>query len=392
MGYRVMAQRTLSICGLLLGMSVWVVVASTFPTLPAWAAEPEEDVKTLRSLSKAFTRVAQKALPAVVFIKVERGESAGRGSSEFNNPFDLFGEEFFERFFGRRQPGRQPKQPWEMGQGSGFVVSKDGYILTNHHVVGEAERIIVGFSDGRELPAKTIGTDPKSDVAVIKIDGKNFPVLALGDSDALEVGEWVMALGNPFGLSHTITVGVVSAKGRSQVGIVDYEDFIQTNAAINPGNSGGPLINLNGEVVGINTAIFSRSGGYMGIGFAIPVNMAKSIERQLVSSGKVTRGYMGVRIQELTDDLAKSFGVEMTAGVLIAEVSKGAAAEKAGLKTGDVVISFDGKPVRAPGQFRNAVALVSPGTTIPIVVMRGKKRLKSLSKSENSRRPCRQHH
>lgn len=375
MGYQVIARRTLSICGLVLGVSVWVMVASAFVTLPAWAAEPEEDVKTLRSLSKAFTRLAQKALPSVVFIKVERGESAGRGPSDFNNPFDLFGEEFFERFFGKRQPGRQPKQPRQMGQGSGFVISKDGYILTNHHVVGEADRILVGFSDGRELPAKTIGTDPKSDVAVIKIDGKNFPVLPLGDSDALEVGEWVMALGNPFGLSHTITVGVVSAKGRSQVGIVDYEDFIQTDAAINPGNSGGPLINLNGEVVGINTAIFSRSGGYMGIGFAIPVNMAKSIEKQLVSSGKVTRGYLGVRIQELTDDLAKSFGVESTAGVLIAEVSKGGAAEKAGLKTGDVVIAFDGKPLRDPGQFRNAVALVAPGTTIPLVVMRGKKRL-----------------
>jgi serine protease Do len=184
-----------------------------------------------------------------------------------------------------------------------------------------------------------------------------------------------MALGNPFGLSHTITVGVVSAKGRSQVGIVDYEDFIQTDAAINPGNSGGPLINLSGEVVGLNTAIFSRSGGYMGIGFAIPVNMAKSIEKQLVSSGKVTRGYLGVRIQELTDDLAKSFSVEHNGGVLIAEVSKGTAAEKAGLKNGDVVIAFDGKPVRDPGQFRNAVAQVTPGTTVPLVVMRGKKRL-----------------
>jgi serine protease Do len=331
----------------------------------------------LQNLSRGFTSVAKSALPAVVSIKVEKAAGSGQGAGELNNPFDLFGEEFFERFFGRRFPeGRRPggQRPRQLGQGSGFLISPDGHILTNNHVVGEADRVIVTLADGRELQAKPVGTDPRSDVAVIKIEGNNFPVLPLGDSDTLEVGEWVIALGNPFGLTQTMTVGVVSAKGRSQLGIVDYEDFIQTDAAINPGNSGGPLLNLQGAVVGLNTAIFSQSGGYMGIGFAIPINMAKAIEKQLIATGKVTRGYLGVRIQELSEDLARSFGVEGIAGVLVAEVTEGTPAVKAGIKAGDVILEIDGQPVRSPGQLRNVVAATPPGTTVRVLVLRDKKR------------------
>jgi len=311
-----------------LALGLALVLMMTMSVSPAQAREAEDARPALRSLSRAFTQVAQQAMPAVVFIQVEKTLETGTSPFGLNNPFDLFSEEFFERFFGRRFPEqrrerRQPRQYRQQGQGSGFIVSKDGYILTNHHVVGEADRLRVTLADDREFEAKLIGADPKSDVAVIKIAGNNFPVLPIGDSDALAVGEWVIAIGNPFGLTHTMTVGVVSAKGRSRMGITDYEDFIQTDAAINPGNSGGPLLNLDGAVVGINTAIFSRSGGYMGIGFAIPIKMATHIQQQLITTGKVTRGYLGVNIQSLTKDLARSFGIAERDGVLIASVAPG---------------------------------------------------------------------
>jgi len=342
----------------------------------------ESGIDSLRQTGKAFASVAKKVSPAVVFIQVEMTVQ-NQPAMEFSSPFGNggpFGEEFFRRFFGpsfpRQHPGQQgqphqaPPQQHAMGQGSGFIVSADGYILTNNHVVGDADKITVKLQDGREFTAKTIGTDPHSDVALIKIDAKGLPVLALGDSDALEVGEWVVAIGNPFGLSHTLTVGVVSAKGRSSVGLADYENFIQTDAAINPGNSGGPLVDLDGRAVGMNTAIFSRSGGYMGIGFAIPINMIKAIKKQLIETGSVTRGYLGIVIQDLTPDLAKSFGLDLHKGVLIAEVSKNSPAEHAGLKQGDVIIEFDGKAVEQVGSFRNHVALNAPGSSKPITVLR----------------------
>ena len=259
----------------------------------------------------------------------------------------------------------------QRGWGSGFIFSDEGYILTNHHVVGDADKINVQLSDGREYDAKIVGSDPRSDVAIIKIEeAKDLPVLPLGDSDSLEVGEWVMAVGNPFDLSHTLTVGVVSAKGRTSVGITDYEDFIQTDAAINPGNSGGPLINLKGEAVGINSAIFSKSGGYMGIGFAIPINMVKEIKDQLITAGKVSRGYLGVAIQDITSELKETLDLKSAEGVLIADVSKDSPAEKAGLCRGDVVVEFDGQKVLNVGQFRNMVSLTPPGAEAKIVVIR----------------------
>jgi len=252
-------------------------------------------------------------------------------------------------------------------------------------VVGDADVITVKLNDGREFTARKIGSDEKSDVAVIKIDGENLPTLPLGDSDALEVGEWVIAIGNPFGLAETLTFGIVSAKGRSTVGINDYEDFIQTDAAINPGNSGGPLINLEGQAIGINTAIFSSSGGSVGIGFAIPINMAKDIKDQLVKDGKVTRGQLGVMIGELTKDLADYFGVDSTKGVLVSDVLKDSPAEKAGLEAGDIILKIDGYDVAGIGQLRNTVAMVAPGTKVQLLIYRkGKEKTVTVSIGELS--------
>jgi len=361
------------------GTYLLIVLAFFFTMAPIASAHVDE-LASLQQTSKAFSSVAKKAVPAVVFIKVEKsvetGSMVGPGSPFENN--DPFG------FFRDREP-RMPREHRQMGQGSGFIISDDGYIVTNNHVVGDADVITVKLNDGREFTARKIGSDEKSDVAVIKIDGENLPTLPLGNSDALEVGEWVIAIGNPFGLAETLTFGIVSAKGRSTVGINDYEDFIQTDAAINPGNSGGPLINLEGQAIGINTAIFSSSGGSVGIGFAIPINMAKNIKDQLVKDGKVTRGQLGVMIGELTKDLADYFGVDSTKGVLVSEVLKDSPAEKAGLKAGDIILKIDGHDVQDTGQLRNTVAMVAPGTKVQLLVYRdGKEKTVTVSVGELS--------
>ena len=333
----------------------------------------DSGIKNLRETGKAFRSVAKQVSPAVVFIKVEKEVTQpGMGG----NPFEgsPFGDEFFRRFFGQipqhNSPHRAPKQR-SMGQGSGFIISPDGYIMTNNHVVGDADKVSVQLLDGREYDAKIIGTDPPSDVALIKIEAdEKLPFLSLGDSDKLEVGDWVLAFGNPFGLSHTLTAGIVSAKGRSGIGLNDFENFIQTDAAINPGNSGGPLVNLDGEVIGMNSAIFTRSGGYMGIGFAIPINMAENIYQQLVKHGSVTRGRLGVLIQDLNKDLADSFGIDQREGILIAQVMEDSPAEKAGLEQGDVILKLNGEKVDRVAKFRNQIAMTRPGTKVDIVVLR----------------------
>ncbi|MEW7984075.1 MAG: Do family serine endopeptidase [Candidatus Sedimenticola endophacoides] len=348
-------------------------------------------VESLRQTGKAFASVARAVSPSVVFIQVE-GKASPAAIGGFSSPFGQefpFGDDLFKRFFGDQFPGvpRMPKpeapkgERRAIGQGSGFVfAAKDGllsdktYILTNNHVVEDAEKIRVKFQDGREFDAKVTGRDPQSDVAVLEIKAGGLSPLRWGNSSRLEVGEWVVAIGNPFGLSHTLTVGVVSAKGRTSVGINDYEDFIQTDAAINPGNSGGPLVNLDGEVVGINTAIFSRSGGYMGVGFAIPSNLAKAIANQLIEHGEVTRGYLGIVIQQLTPDLAESFDIDSGKGILVAQVSEDSPAEKAGLRQGDVIVEYRGEPVSDVGGFRNRVSLTAPGSTETVTVLRGGKR------------------
>jgi len=334
-------------------------------------AGTSEDIAILDKSSKAFVNVVKQAKPAVVNIKVEKTTTRNYGNSL--GPEDMFNNPFFEQFFGpqfrRQQP--QPREYTQHGQGSGFIISKDGFILTNNHVVAGADSIKVTLSDDRDFDAKVIGTDPQTDVALIKIeDPENLPVLPLGDSANLEPGEWVIAIGNPFGLSQTVTVGVVSATGRDSVGINDYENFIQTDAAINPGNSGGPLINGRGEAVGINTALFSRTGGYMGIGFAIPINMAKSVENQLQKSGKVTRGWLGVVIQNVTKDLADSFGLKQVGGILVSEVQKDSPASAAGIKQGDVILRLDDIELKDVSDLRNRVALLQPGSKAMVEVMR----------------------
>jgi serine protease Do len=329
----------------------------------------EQGLESLRQSGQAFRGVAKKVSPAVVFIQVEQ-EVSGQGASRFSSPFD---DEFLRRFFGQPEfqgPRQAPKKRHAVGQGSGFLISADGYILTNNHVVDKAEKVRVKMQDGREYSATIVGADPPSDLAVIKIDESDLPFLRLGDSDRLEVGDWVLAVGNPFGLSHTLTAGIVSAKGRSGIGLNDYENFIQTDAAINPGNSGGPLVDLDGEVVGINTAIFSRGGGSMGIGFAIPVNMAKQIREQLIDHGEVTRGRLGAYIQDLTRELAESFGLDKEQGALVAQVIEDSPAEKAGLKRGDVIRRLDGKEVGKVTELRNRIALTAPGTRVKLTILR----------------------
>ena len=345
-------------------------------------------IQNLRETGKAFASVARAVSPSVVFIQVE-GKSTAATIRQSPSPFGEewpFGDDMFKRFFGERFPGVPRQQAPQgkrrsIGQGSGFIfatksglLSDKSYILTNNHVVENAERIRVKLLDGREFDARVEGKDPQSDLAMLEIEAGGLPALTLGDSSQLEVGEWVVAIGNPFGLSHTLTVGVVSAKGRTSLGINDYEDFIQTDAAINPGNSGGPLVNLDGEVVGINTAIFSRSGGYMGVGFAIPIDLAKAIANQLIENGEVTRGYLGIVIQALTPELADSFGLEQNTGILIAQVSGNSPAARAGLRQGDVILELEGKPVTNVGSFRNQISLTRPETQRQLTVLRDGRR------------------
>jgi serine protease Do len=344
---------------------------------PANPALAQSSAKAAKELSSAFSTVAKTAMPAVVSIKIEKAVEVGPmafGSPfGFNDPFGLFDDELLRKFFGDRLPPQRqtPRKFYQRGQGTGFIISKDGYILTNNHVVGDVDKITVELQDGRKFEnAKLIGTDPDSEVALIKIGGDNFPVLPLGDSDKIEIGDWVVAIGNPFGLSETVTVGVISAVGRSNVHIAAYEDFIQTDAAINPGNSGGPLINLDGQVIGINTAIMSESGGYMGIGFAIPVNMARSIEEQLKTRGKVTRGYLGIYGQDVTADIAGLLQLKTSKGVIVAMVEKGSPAEKAGIQSHDVILEMNGKNIESYDTFRNDIAMLEPGSKVRFLVMR----------------------
>lgn len=319
-----------------------------------------EGFQLAQKLSEAFAQVAESSAKAVVYIETER---VVKGAPPFH-PFDFFGDEFFRRFF-------SPPRFRQRGAGSGFIISKDGYIVTNNHVIEGAQKITVKLLDGRVFKGKVVGTDPFSDVALIKIEGDNLPTLPLGNSDLIRVGEWVIAIGNPFGLTHTVTVGVISAKGRSGIGITDIEDFIQTDAAINPGNSGGPLLNLKGEVIGVNTAIFTQSGGYMGIGFAIPINIVKAVVEQLKTKGKVERGWLGVVIQDLTPTLSKELGIKAEEGVLITEVIPDSPAAKAGLKEKDVILKINGKPVKSASELRSQILILKPGTQVELEILRG---------------------
>jgi serine protease Do len=359
------------------GRALGVTVLGSLVALATCAPTPHETTpdKAVAARDDAeaasIPDIAERSVQSVVNVSSTRRVRVGRGGSPLEDPM-------FRFFFGPGGPGGGDEEGpgperGEQSLGSGVIVDPAGVILTNNHVVQGADEIKVTLSDGRDVDATVVGTDPKSDVAVIKLKEKiaDLRALPFGDSDKLRLGETVLAIGNPFGLGQTVSKGIVSAKGRDHVGIVDYEDFIQTDAAINPGNSGGALVDTRGELVGINTAIASRTGSFSGIGFAIPANMAHQIMNSLVKYGKVRRGWLGVAIQDLDADLAKSLGLSVNRGVLVSEVSKGSPAAKAGLERGDVVVSLGGQKVTSSSEFRNQVALLGPDAKAEIEVVRG---------------------
>ncbi len=314
--------------------------------------------RQIEETARAFSEIVRAVSPSVV--NISSTKTVRRQGQE----------DFFDFFAPVPTPETKTKRWKEQSLGSGVVVSPDGLIVTNNHVVEQSDDIRVILYDKRSFKARVIGSDPKTDIAIIKIDARGLQTIPWSDSDRLQVGEFVLAIGNPFGLTHTVTMGIISAVGRADVGISDYEDFIQTDAAINPGNSGGPLVNTKGELIGINTAIFSRTGGYQGIGFAVPSNMVRSVIDQLLKEGKVTRGWLGVTIQELTPELAQKFGLSAPEGALISDVMKGSPAHKAGVLRGDIITRFNGKRLRDVASLRNMVAQTRIGSEVELIILR----------------------
>ena len=348
------------------GRSVSASPAVTFTVAPDRGAEPVLP-------NAGFAPVVKQALPAVVNISTSK---IIKVSNDDENPF--LNDPQFRQFFGpdSQRQFKQPQQQREHALGSGVIVNKDGYILTNNHVIDGATQITVDLSDTRHFTARVVGADPQSDVAVLKIDATNLPVLTLGNSKNLEVGDYVLAIGDPMGIGETVTLGIVSATGRTNVGVEGnggYENYIQTDAAINPGNSGGALINSRGELVGINTAIASSSGGNQGIGFAIPIDMARGVMTQLIEHGKVTRGYLGIGIEQMTPALAKQFGLANSEGTLVTEVTDGSPAAKAGLQRGDVILAINGEAIADFSQFRLHIADAAPDSIVHLKVIRAGK-------------------
>ena len=323
------------------------------------------------SIQTSLSAVAQHTMPAVVNIastRVFQPRDEFPSSRLFQDPFfrEFFGDDFF-RFFG------VPQERVERSLGSGVIVTENGYIITNNHVVSDATQVTVGLADKREFEATVIGTDPKTDVAILKIDGTGLPRVPLGNSDRARVGDIVLAIGNPFGIGQTVTMGIISATGRSQVGIADYEDFIQTDAAINPGNSGGALVDIEGNVVGINTAIISRSGGYQGIGFAIPANIVKDVMDAIVKHGRMIRGWLGISVQEVTPQIAAEFGLKKPGGALIVEVFPHSPAAKVGLHRGDIIVRYKDEEIKEATALRNLIAETPINKKVTLTVWRDKK-------------------
>ncbi len=351
--------------GFLLGGLAYYSIYERLRIPPRPVYTPPRFTEDIADTSRAFAEIVDAVSPSVVNISTKKTVTRERPPL-FNDPFFDFINPFQE----------SPRKWREQSLGSGVIISEDGYIITNNHVVEQADEIKVTLYDRRTLSGKVVGADPKTDLALVKIDVGNLPAIPWGDAERLRVGEFVLAIGNPFGLSHTVTMGIVSAVGRANVGIADYEDFIQTDAAINPGNSGGPLVNIKGELVGINTAIFSRSGGYQGIGFAVPSNMVRLVVGQLRKEGKVVRGWLGVTIQDMTPELAKKFGLETAEGALVSDVFRDSPAQKAGIERGDVIIEYDGRGVKDVSSLRNMVAGSRVGSEVEVEVVRDKARRK----------------
>lgn len=337
------------IAGILAGVTIFYFINKPKQSIPIY--------RDIVEPVKSFSEIVKAVSPSVVNISTTRTVTTPPTLE------DLF--EFLPPY------GNSQGKKWkEMSMGSGVIVSSDGYLLTNYHVVEQADEIKVTLHNRRTFKATIIGADPKTDLVVIKINAKDLPVASWGDSDNLQVGDFVLAIGNPYGLTHTVTMGIISATGRADVGIADYEDFIQTDAAINPGNSGGPLVNIKGEIIGINTAIFSRTGGYQGIGFAVPSNMAKVIKDSLIKEGKVLRGWIGIMVQDLTAELAERFNLKEPFGVIITDVTKQSPAYIAGLKRGDIILEFDGKVISESAVLRNLVAQSKIGTVANLKIWR----------------------
>jgi len=343
-----------------------VLFALLLLPLPAAAqSRPEATIDphaVLRAVEEAFTAVADRVTPSVVNVSTV-GKKVALPSGEDPERFkEFFGEEFYERYF-KRRPREEAR-----ASGSGVIVDPNGYILTNYHVIENAQEIIVRLSDARKFTATLVGSDPKTDLAVLKVEtSAPLPAAELGDSDNLRVGQWAIAIGNPFGLDRTVTVGIISATARTRVGVAAYENFIQTDASINPGNSGGPLLNLDGRVIGVNTAIVASG---QGIGFSIPINMAKDVMRQLMTRGRVVRGWLGIVIQDVSDELAQSFGVREREGVLLADVMKGGPGEAGGLRAGDIIVEFAGTPIKEVPDLQRRVAAIAPGEAVGVKVLR----------------------
>jgi serine protease Do len=368
----VMPSKRKGFCMIFILISLWAsTLITSDPTIcPCAYAGPKISQQSIDLLSKtgqAIAEIVDEVKPAIVNI------SSSKTIKTQQRPDPFFDDPFFRRFFGDESPFRAPKERKAFNLGSGVIVDAKGLILTSNHVIQGADEIKVTLLDKRELKGEVIGTDPLTDIAVIKINADRLSTINWGDSDKLRVGEIVLAIGSPYGLTGTITMGIVSAVGRANVGIANYEDFIQTDAAINPGNSGGALVNERGELVGINAAIFSTSGGYQGIGFAVPSNMAKSVMDSLVKKGKVVRGWLGVTVQPLTPELAKQFNLKEEKGALISDLIEGGPAEKAGIFRGDVIIEYEGKKIDEAYQLRNMVANTEPGKEVELKIIRENK-------------------
>lgn len=382
-----MNPKKLQAIGIALGLALFVatgLLVFTGADRPAPARETarppiaDGNLAALRALSDSFGSIAEHVGPSVVTVYSEKVVKFQR--PDF--PFPFGGDSPFRWFFGDEDSPRLPRQRQQEfrqgGMGSGIVIDKDGHILTNNHVVRDMDEIKVTLADKRSFQAKVVGTDPNTDLAVIKIEGKvpkDLPAATLGDSDDVRIGDWVLAIGAPFGFAQTVTHGIISAKGRTSVGRDEgsYEDFLQTDAPINPGNSGGPLVNLHGEVIGINTAIATSVGQFAGVGFAIPINMARDVMNELVKTGKVRRGLLGVIIQGVDEDLARQFGLPDNHGALVSQVNKDSPAEKAGIKPGDVIVRYNGKKIEDTRHLRNLVAATSPNAKVDVTVFRNGK-------------------